>query len=278
MIDRFDWLKIHDSQVESRLGDIHHALFDFDGTLSVMREGWENVMQPVMEESICGSTPITPEIENEVREYIDRSTGILTIKQMEWLAEAVLRHGLVGKPLTAGEYKAIYLQRLMVSVKQRIARVRNGTVPREEMMMAGAGQFVRGLVARGITLYLASGTDHADVVNEAQTLGVAEFFNGGIYGALDASEANGKERIIQRILDEHQLSGNELIVVGDGPVEIREAKSRGALSLGVATDEIHRCGWNEHKVQRLTHAGVDLLIPDFSHSDALLGLLFQARS
>jgi phosphoglycolate phosphatase-like HAD superfamily hydrolase len=265
-----EWIKLQTPGIEARLGKIKHALFDFDGTLSVMREGWEDVMLPVMLEAICGDQPVTADIENEVREYIDHSTGILTIRQMDWLAQAVRRYKIVKDPLTAAEYKVIYLQRLMLRVRGRIDSVREGRVKPAEMMLAGAADFVKGLWSRGVVLYLASGTDHADMYNEASVLGMAPYFTGGIYGALDQSEANGKERVIQRILDEHHLAGSELLVVGDGPVEIREARMRGAISLGVASDEIVRSGWNQHKVHRLGKAGVDLIVADFTHSDELV--------
>jgi phosphoglycolate phosphatase-like HAD superfamily hydrolase len=268
-----EWLRILTPGIESRLGKTRHALFDFDGTVSVMREGWEGVMLPVMLESICGTQPVPQEIDAEVREYIDHSTGTLTIQQMEWLAQAVRRYGMVKDSLTAAQYKAIYLERLMVRVGERSASVRQGRTRPEEMMLAGAADFVKGLWSHGVVLYLASGTDHLDMLNEVTVLGMARYFAGGVYGALDQSEANGKERVIQRILDEHHLAGDELLVVGDGPVEIREAKARGAISLGVASDEISRSGWNQHKVQRLAKAGVDLIIPDFTHGEDLLRML-----
>lgn len=36
-----DWLRVLNPEVTARLGHIRHAPFDFDGTLSVLREGWE---------------------------------------------------------------------------------------------------------------------------------------------------------------------------------------------------------------------------------------------
>jgi phosphoglycolate phosphatase-like HAD superfamily hydrolase len=277
-----DYIRLLNPSVSARLGRVRHALFDFDGTISTLRQGWEEAMVPVMLEAICGApahvsrggpNPVPPEIEREVREYVDRSTGVLTMEQMRWLAEAVRRHGLNGEPLAAAEYKRIYLRRLLLTVDRRVERVACGEVPPAEAMVAGAEEFLRGLQARGVTLYLASGTDHPYVTREANVLGVANYFGGGVYGALDATEANNKERIIQRILDEHQVSGDELVVVGDGPVEIREAVTRGAIALGVASDEVARRGWNAHKVRRLSDAGADLLVPDFTRAGTLLDVL-----
>ena len=158
-----EWLKVINPAVIDRLGHIRHALFDFDGTLSVLRQGWEPVMAAVMLESICGAVPATPEIEQEVHEYIDRSTGILTILQMQWLEQTVKRYGKVAQPLDAAAYKAIYLRRLMQTVNQRIAPIEEGRVVPDQQMLAGASAFLADLRDRGVRLYAASGTDHADM-------------------------------------------------------------------------------------------------------------------
>jgi hypothetical protein len=114
-----------------------------------------------------------------------------------------------------------------------------------------------------VTLYLASGTDHIYVQEEAGALGVDTYFGEHIYGARDDSTFQSKEQIIQRIMDEHNLKGEELLVVGDGPVEIRNAKSRAALALGVAADEVRRQGLAPRKRERLLAAGADLIVTDF---------------
>ncbi len=263
------WIRMLKPEVEPRLGYVRHALFDFDGTLSVLRQGWEPVMEAVMLAAISPNTPPTPEIITDVREYIDRSTGILTIHQMAWLVEAVQRYGIAKQVGAAREYKQTYLQAHMVSVSERLKRLENGLAHPEEYLIAGSADFLHSLAENGVKLYVASGSDHPGVVREAQALGLADYFTGGIFGALDSSEANGKDRIMQRIMNEHNLAGKELLVVGDGPVEIIEAQSRGAISLAIASDEVNRSGWNQHKVERLTRAGADLLVADFLHAEIL---------
>jgi hypothetical protein len=155
-----DYLRIVDPEAPARVGRIRHVLFDFDGTISVLREGWERVMSPLMVEMICDGNPPTPEIEREVADYVDFSTGIVTIEQMQWLAEAVRRHGIARRPLSPAAYKQIYIQRLMVGVQQRLDRLNpeltglhrpeepgggdpdsSGLCP-DEMMVAGARSFL----------------------------------------------------------------------------------------------------------------------------------------
>lgn len=266
-----DWLEVANPSV--RLGRVRHALFDFDGTISVIRRGWENIMIPMMVEMICDGHPPTPEIEAEVADYVDRSTGILTIKQMQWLEEAVRRYGFAREPKTAREYKRIYNERLLRPVRARIAQMDSSQAARDTLMIAGARHFLRGLHARGVTLYLASGTDHEYVVAEATALGVTNFFGDHIYGARDDTAAYTKARIIEHILDHYDLHGSELLVVGDGPVEIRHARERGAVALGLAADENRRRGLNPRKRRRLLDAGADLIITDFRHDEELLTYL-----
>jgi phosphoglycolate phosphatase-like HAD superfamily hydrolase len=231
-------------------------------------------MIPLMVEAICDGRPPAPDIVAEVTEYVDRSTGILTIRQMEWLAEAVRRHGLARTPRAAREYKRTYNERLLRPVRERLRLMDGSPVGRDAFLIAGARAFLQGLYDQGVTLYLASGTDQAYVVEEAAALGVAGFFGERIYGARDDPEAHTKERLIGRILDEHGLRGEELLVVGDGPVEIRHAKARGAVvALGIAADEERRQDLDPRKRQRLLEAGADLIVTDFLHHTELLHCL-----
>jgi len=107
-------------------------------------------------------------------------------------------------------------------------------------------------------------------------LGYAEFFDGGIYGSVGDVTKYSKKMVIDRIMTEHDLSGSELVVVGDGPVELRECRKRGGIAIGVASDEIRRYGLNIEKRARLIKAGAQAVVPDFSGWHDLLNLLFGA--
>src|SRR5690554_1587382 len=69
------------------------VLFDFDGTISTLRQGWEKTMAPFMLEMIAGYTLADNQLADKVGRYIDQSTGIQTIFQMKWLAETVKKYG-----------------------------------------------------------------------------------------------------------------------------------------------------------------------------------------
>src|ERR1019366_9652925 len=75
----------------ARATDARVALFDFDGTLSLLRAGWANVMVPMMVEELAGpnSGESEAELESVVREFVDRLTGKQTVYQMIELARQV---------------------------------------------------------------------------------------------------------------------------------------------------------------------------------------------
>jgi phosphoglycolate phosphatase-like HAD superfamily hydrolase len=249
------------------------ALFDSDGTISTLRQGWEEVMAPVMVGMICGETEPTEAIRREVDQYINESTGINTILQMEHLVEMVEAHGLVtdDKVLDLAGYKRIYNDRLMVSVAERLAKLTARQLRPIDYTITGALHFLAKLAGQ-LEMRIFSGTDEHDVVNELTALGVAQLF-ARIHGALARFEDSNKEQILRDLMTQSKLAGPEVVVVGDGPVEIRVAKQFGCIAIGVASDEVARYGWNPVKVERLVKAQADILIPDFSCGADLLNLL-----
>jgi len=253
-------------------GHIRHALFDFDGTISLIREGWQGVMIPIMVKVLL-ETPrheSKEELYAVVTEFVDRLTGKQTIYQMIQLCEEVRQRG--GEPLDPLECKWMYLDRLWERIKGRVAGLKNGQLTPEEMMVPGAVPMLEAMRAQGVTCYLASGTDEIYVLDEAATLGLSPYF-ASIYGALDDYQDYSKKMVIERILDENHLSGPEFVTFGDGYVEIEDTKAVGGIAVGVASDEANRQGINEWKRKRLIQAGADLIIPDFRQHERLVAYL-----
>ncbi len=256
-------------------GAIRHALFDFDGTLSLIREGWQGVMVPLMVRVLAGTPAAEPPeaIEALVRAYVDRTTGIQTIYQMMGLTDMVRERG--GEPLPATAYKQQYLDELWERIKWRVAGLKAGSIPREDLMVPGAEQVLVSLAERGVRCYLASGTDLEYVRDEVTALGLADYFDGHIYGAVADLGAFSKAMVIGAILRDNDLHGHELVTFGDGYVEIEETVAVGGLTVGVASDEVGRSGRvDPWKRGRLAEAGAHIIVADFGHVDALLDYLF----
>ena len=262
--------------ISSPRARIRHALFDHDGTISTLRHGWEEVMEPMMVESILGDGNLPAEKVSAVREkvaaYIDRSTGVQTILQMEALRQMVVDEGIVnpGAILAPSEYKAKYNERLLKRVEGRIDGIRRGESEITRYLIPGARAFLEQLKSRGIILYLASGTDRDDVLREAEYMGYHELFDGRIFGALDDVRKYSKRRLLREIIEEHSLGEGELLVVGDGPVEIQECKRQHGFAIGVASDETSAGIINERKRRRLVLAGADMVVPDLTPASEIL--------
>ena len=248
-------------------GRIRAAVFDFDGTISTLRCGWEQVMGPMMLEFLSNEETPDEALRAEVDSYIDESTGIQTIYQMQWLADqAAARCGILRDPWW---YKEEYNRRLTDMIAHKKQALLAGTAQPEDYRIAGAAEFIDALWQRKIALYLASGTDHEDVLQEAALLGVKDKFT-LIAGAPAHQAACSKEAVLRQLFTQAQLSGEELLVIGDGKVEIALGSRAGAFTLGAATDEAHRRGVNPVKRARLVKAGADAICGDFTALDAIL--------
>lgn len=272
-----------DGHLEDMIGNIQHAVFDHDGTISTLREGWEAIMEPVMIKAILGPSfqkanpGLYERVQQRAVEFIDQSTGIQTIVQMETLVDMVDEFNVVPKDqiLDKFGYKEVYNDALLEMVNRRMSKFKAGELQVEDFTIKGAVPFLHQLKEKGIKLYLASGTDQEDVIKEAETLGYAHLFDGGIYGSVGDVKKYSKKMVFNKIVRENQLQGNELIVFGDGPVEIQEGRKVGGIAVGIACDEPRRYGLNPEKRSRLIRAGAHCIVPDFSQRDHLLSLLFK---
>lgn len=261
---------------------IEYAIFDHDGTISTLREGWELIMTPVMIRAILGTRyqdadeSLFHNVKMRVAEYIDKTTGIQTLAQMKGLLGLIMEFGCVPESEMLDEfgYKKIYNDELLRMVTERERKYERGELSLEDFTVKNSIPFLQKLHDSGIKLYLASGTDVADVVSEARVLGYDHLFEGRIYGAVGDINKEAKKIVLDRILDTIGSSASgKVVTFGDGPVEIRETNKRSGITIGVASNELRRYGLNESKRTRLIKAGADIIIPDFSQISQLLDML-----
>ncbi|MCG6189317.1 PfkB family carbohydrate kinase [Maribellus maritimus] len=260
---------------------ISHAIFDHDGTISTLREGWEHIMQPMMMKAILGThfqdadEALYHKVQIRVIDFIDKTTGIQTLVQMKGLVDLVKEFGLVPEEEILDEfgYKEIYNNDLLKMVRIREAKLSRDELSLEDVTLKNAVQLLEALHKAGVKMYLASGTDEEDVKNEARILGYDHLFE-GIYGAVGDVNKEAKKMVLDRILNDIGDSNTgQVVAFGDGPVEIRETRKRGGVTVGIASNELKRHGLNESKRTRLIKAGADIVIPDFSQLSKLLQLL-----
>jgi phosphoglycolate phosphatase-like HAD superfamily hydrolase len=205
---------------------------------------------------------------------IMRLNGKQTIYQMIQLAERIRERG--GDPREPLWYKKEYLRRLDERIESRREGLRRGNIKPDDLLVFGSRTLLENLRARKLTLYLASGTDETFVKKEADLLGLTDFFGPRIYGAVDDYKNFSKKMVIERILRENRIPGDQLLAFGDGYVEIQNTKEVGGLAVAVASDEAHNGSgrMDQWKRDRLLGVGADVVIPDFRDGDALMKVIF----
>lgn len=254
-----------------------HVLFDFDGTLSLIREGWSQVMTAMFLELL---PPLAGETEEERHRLcwddIMRLNGKQTIYQMIQLAERIKERG--GTPREPLWYKREYLRRLEGRIHARREAIRRQKRNPDEFLVHNARTMLEGLIQLRLPLYLASGTDEKFVKSEADLLDLTRYFGSHIYGAQDNYKQFSKKMVIERILRENQIPGERILCFGDGYVEIENTKAVGGIAVAVASDEASNGSgrFDEWKRRRLLDVGADIVIPDFRDASALLDCLFKS--
>lgn len=252
---------------------IRVAIFDFDGTLSLLRSGWTQIMHALMFSELWQAP--RHESDNEldafVTDLIYSTSGQQTIYQMIRLAEEIKKRG--GMPAAPTVYLQNFSERLVARVRARITAIESGANTPADWLVPGALEFLQALAARGITCYIVSGTGEDFVRDEAALLGIAPYF-AGIFGAHADYKNHSKKIVIGKLVAQHALQPGELVTFGDGAPEIADTKAVGGIGVGLATDEEKRAGIHPQKRVVLVQAGADVIVPDFRDCAALIEYLW----
>jgi phosphoglycolate phosphatase len=254
-------------------GPYRAALFDFDGTLSLIRRNWPNVMIPMMVDVLAatGTAETRDSLHAAVEDFVMRLNGKQTIYQMIQLTEEIRKRG--GTPLEPVAYKHKYHELLTADMGDRVERLENGGANPDDWTVPESRSLLEALRERGVTMYLASGTDLTFVRRELAALRLDEFFGGHVYGALDNYQDFSKAKIVRQIVHDSGVPPQQLLAFGDGFVEIQEVASIGGTAIGVASEEEKRVGINAWKRGRLVDAGAQIIIGDYRCRSALFNVL-----
>ena len=255
-------------------GPFRCVVFDFDGTLSLLRGNWQGLMIPRMVEILAeiGTSESREALHALVAEFVTRLTGQPTMVQFEALCDEVARR---GRPRPeARRYFDEYITRLLAQTARRIAAVQSGRVRADDLMVPGSRQLVERLAEAGTVVVISSGTELAHVQAETAVLGLDLFFGSRIFGPVENDPTFSKQAVLEQLMAEHGISGSQIACIGDGPAEILAARAVGALAVGVASDEIDRSGSiNQLKRDHLLRAGAEVIVADYREAGPIGRLL-----
>ncbi len=252
---------------------VKHVFMDWDGTTALTRGGWSDVMVELFAESLpllMGEDEAS--IRVLARQELMRLNGRPSIHQMARLAEMVGERG--GLARSANEYQHHYQGRVASLIGARLEGVRNGAAAADSLLVPGVRAFFSALNTRGIAITLASGTPYPELIHEVRLLGLEHHF-AAIHGPSDLEDRTfAKRDILQLVLRENSLAGEEVIAFGDGPVELIETLAIGGATVALATDESHPGRLDAGKREVLLAAGAQAVIADFTGLPELLGTFF----
>ncbi len=242
------------------------AVFDFDGTVSLLTEGWQDVMQNLFEETLFKFVPFSGEEAEAERKNISRfifeMTGKPSIFQCIRMAEEVVNCG--GPKLDSQALHEEFSRRLGNRIEEREKAIQAGKIPGDEHMVPGARAFLERMKSWGLSMMLVSGTEDPIVQRQCRLLGLNDFFDGGIFGSPTDVHHFSKQAVIQQFMDQFGLKPAEVVGFGDGFVETRFIHEIGGFAVGMATREHERDGQiNEWKRDQLLSVGADYIAPDF---------------
>jgi phosphoglycolate phosphatase len=251
------------------------VIFDFDGTLSLLRRNWQGLMVPMMVEwlvQLDTGEPAT-KLKHLVEQFVVELTGRPTMVQMQRLADEIRQRGHDAQPATY--YLDRYQESLMLQANARIRAIMRQHASPDMMAVAGARRFLNELVDRRLHLVLASGTELKDVQHELRILEFETYFETRVHGPVNQDPKFSKLTVMQQLVKQG-YPGKSLIAIGDGPAEILAIKQVGGLAVGLASNEVSGSGVDPLKREHLIRAGADMIIGDYRCWPVLLERLGMA--
>jgi phosphoglycolate phosphatase-like HAD superfamily hydrolase len=240
---------------------IRAVLFDWDGTLSLLREGWADIMcrqmLGILEDS--GSRQSSNDRQAAVESIVVGLNGRPSIVQMQAFAELVQEFS--GQTIDPVGCLGDYRDRLAELARERYRAIEFGAVAPDAWAVPGARALLESLRAT-YPIVVLSGTPLDHVRCEAELLRLSPLVND--WRAPNGDDpAFNKAQVIDGLLAEHGIDGSQLLGFGDGVVETQEIKRVGGVAVAVASHEPPRRGVNPAKRVQLIRAGADAIIGDF---------------
>ena len=266
------------------------GLFDFDGTLSNERVGWPDLMIACNTAFLVAlSSPHLnhKKAEKMVIEDIEKTIGIPTYLQMKRLRSMIEKNGYKGPKLDPQMFKDVYNNSLTAMVKNRHMQLANGKLSMNDLCFKGVYDLLKGLtelLPGGV--YLATGSDVDAIIESVQELKFSEFFPPErIVGAGSLGpEDDTKEAIINNLLNEFGIKGNQLVTFGDGFPEILYTHRVGGIGVGILSPDHSHYEYSGHftleqKEERLINAGAHILVRNpYENPELLIEVLKQGYS
>lgn len=190
---------------------IRAVVFDFDGVILESADVKTDAFVALYAEH-------GPEVCRRVREHHLANTGISRFKKFAWIAENVL-----GRALTDDDSAALGRRFSDIALAGVLAAP----------LVPGADAALAALAARGLPLFVASGTPEEELRLIVSRRGLAPAFR-EVHGT-----PRDKPTILGDVIARHELAPEQVLFVGDGMTDYRAARATGTQFLARDTPLVH---------------------------------------
>lgn len=252
-----------------------YAVFDWDGTVSRLREGWQNLMLGIFMGVLCQAKLKKDDMKStmeECMESIDDLTGKPTYSQMVDLANRAAALG--ATPRYALDYKKAYTTMLDRQVLNRLELLHEGKAEVDDFLVPGSREFLRLLYHKGVEIFVATGSDETPVIHELEELGIMQYCT-AVKGCHDKKAGEDpKYKVIKDLIEETKARKGEIFTCGDGFVEVGLGAENG-LAIGVNTKDDNYFKMNQNKFEKLIKAGADVMVNNFLEYETLANFILN---
>ncbi|MFH1876886.1 MAG: inositol monophosphatase family protein, partial [Candidatus Omnitrophota bacterium] len=219
--------------------DAKYIAFDFDDTVAHTEEMWFRYQTDIFSQVVLESGAFQDQSRAEefIRTWLVECKGWVNERRMEEFARRIEQAGGKAQP---HEY---YEAKRQEKIKEQLEKM-----SKNPPLVLGIKNLLSALRGHKVGMGIVSGGAPEVNILQAQMYGLDAYFNQeNIFGSPRA-----KKDILVDIKNKFHLADNELLMIGDAPYDMRQAKEAGVIAVGIAQDLASR--------EALIAAGADIII------------------
>ena len=163
-----------------------------------------------------------------VTNFVMNSKGMMQTEQMAWLREQAVKKG-IQPLLSVEEYQRMYAQKW-----ESFVRSQEESWKKNPPLIAGAKELIEELAERGVELFILSGEAQELLEQRVKWL-LPDVKFSGVYGCSKESPVTKAEKL-KTIKKDLNIPSDQLVMFGNGKVDMEAAKQAGIKAVGIAAD------------------------------------------
>jgi len=244
--------------INNKKAKILAAIVDWDGTISLLREGWNKVMK----DYIANYISLNPQKKDLLwaENFIKETMGENTVDQMLGMMAKAHENGVKNMPIDQKKRKNLAEKqrikyRKSLEEKMRSKRIKRAKVHPGEFINKGIKKFLQELKKRNVKIFVISGSEQKErggIEEEVEILKLKHYFE-KVFGYNGQIHPYTKENALKWIIKKYKIKNPlQILVVGDGPKEIKTGRDFGTITIGLVSNNLSK--------KNLLKSGADYIV------------------